>query len=130
MIKLTRNCVEHKVSRTIFVQVLQQIKVLRQCVINGTGLVLGRLPEALTNVVDANPDGNEQVLSRPWSLCWGGNQIVLELANLCNQVCGDTSVDDGVGNISPVVRKVVGKYQRAVELLGDHADPVETASGS
>lgn len=128
-IRLTRHCVDNKVSSTILVQVLHQIKVLRQSLVDGAARIVRRLPEALANVIDADPDGNKQVVSCPRSLGRGGDHVLLELANLCNQVRGDTSVDNSIGNISTVIGKVVSKNQRAVELLSHHADPVEPPGG-
>lgn len=128
--KLTRNHVENKVSHAILVKVLHQIEVLRQSLVNRAGLVRSRLPEALTNVVDADPDGNEKILGRPWSLSRSGDQVVLELADLRDQVICDASVDNGVGNVRAVNGKVVSQHQRAVQLLSYHADPVKTPGGS
>lgn len=115
----TRNSIDDKVPNTIVVQVLHQTKVLGHDLVDGTGGVLGRLPEALADVIDADPHGDQQIVGGPLGVRRGRDEVVLKLGDLGDDVGGDARVDDGVGHISAVVGEIIGEHRRGVVLAGD-----------
>lgn len=106
---------------------MQEAEVLGLRIIDGARSVLGGLPEALANIVDADPHGDEKVVGGPWDVGRGRHKGVLELGDLGDDIGRDTGVDDGVRDVCAVVCPVVGQDERGVVLFGDHAYPVQAA---
>ena len=125
--KLTRDAQQNKLPNSGIVQNLELLKVPGNHRRVDSGRVLK--PEGVTDIIDAHPDTNNGVLSRPGRIVGLGRQVVAEDLDLVDK--GDDRRIIRLHNISidrgASVREVVGVRQRGVELGHHEANPVEAA---
>lgn len=121
----TRHRVQHKVPHAIIVQRLQKSEVLGHHIINRAAIgVQCRGPEAISDVVDTDPNGNEEVVGRPRGVVRSGNQVRFEVCNLRDDIGCHAGVNNRVGHIGAIVGPIVSQNGRGIVLACHEADPL------